>query len=206
MFEKIRYFFKKFLKNQKNVYFSGRKKIVKKNFQKNLLEKIALTSQPKLEKLIFLYFLCSTCPPQDVSRKNSHFYKNFLFFYIFLFKIVGWLLEKMTFCAFFDTPSFRVEHLKNMPFWTGPGPPKFPAFAVSCWFSVQGGPKPQSPPKKGCIFQKNVVFISFKRRITIFTKKLSKIPKFQKKLVFHRYTRNISELAKFLKNWQSLLK
>ena len=167
---------------------------------------MALISQPKLEKPIFLYFLCSTCPPPDVSRKNSNFSKNFLFFYIFLFKIVGWLLEKMTFCAFFDTPSFHVEHLKNNSLWTGPGPPKFPAFTVSCWFSVPGGPKPQSPPKKGCIFQKNVVFISFKRRITIFTKKLSKIPKFQKKLVFHRYTRNISELAKFLKNWQSLLK
>lgn len=186
--------------------FQVEKKLSKIFFKKKFIKKVVLISQPKLEKHIFLYFLGSQRPPPDVSRKNSIFSKNFLFFYIFLFKIVGWLLEKMTFCAFFDTPPFRVEHLKNILFWTGPGPPKFPAFAVSCWFSVPGGPKPQSPPKKGCIFQKNVVFISFKRRITIFTKKLSKIPKFQKKLVFHRYTRNISELAKFLKNWQSLLK
>ena len=184
MFEKIRHFFKKFLKNKKIVCFSGRKKIVKKYFQKNLLEKIAPISQSKLEKLIFLYFLCSACPPPDVSRKNNNFYKNFLFFYIFLFKTVGWLLEKVSFCAFFVTPSFRVEHLKNIIFWTCPGPPKFPAFALSCWFSVPGGPKPQSPPKKGCIFRKTLFLSALNAGLPFLSKNCQKYQNFKKNWYF----------------------
>ena len=152
MFEKIRYFFSKILQNQKNVCFSGRKKFNKKNFRKNLFEKFAIISQAKLEKLCFSYFLYKIRYPPRVSRKNIIFNKNFIIFYIFCSEICGWFLEKTPFYAFFDNPSSRTEHLKNTPFATGPGPPQFPAFAVSYWFLVRGGPKPQTPLKKGCIF------------------------------------------------------
>ena len=130
-----------------------------------------LIPHSKLGKGCFLSFLCTVRCSSYVSRKNTFFNKKYVFFDHFLSKITGWLLEKTTFCAFFDTPSSRTKHLKNTPSRTGPGPPKFPAFAVSCEFPVSGGSKPQTPPKKGCIFQKTTFFISFKRGIYGFHKK-----------------------------------
>ena len=130
-----------------------------------------LIPHSKLGKGCFLPFSCTVSYSSYVSRKNTFFNKKYVFFDHFLSKITGWLLEKTTFYAFFDTPSFRTTHLKNTPSRTGPGPPKFPAFAVSCEFSVPGGTKPQTPPKKGCIFQKTLLFISFKHGIYGFHKK-----------------------------------
>ena len=132
MFEKIRYFFQKISQNQKNIMFSSWKKFNKKIFRKKWFEKLPLLSQPKLGKDPFLYFLDSNEYSPQVSRKKVIFNKKFTIFDNFLSEICGWLLEKTGFCAFFDTPSFRTEHLENTPFPTGPGPPKFPAFAVSC--------------------------------------------------------------------------
>ena len=171
MFEKIRYFFQKISQNQKNIMFSSWKKFNKKIFRKKWFEKLSPIPQPKLGKDPFLYFLDSNEYSPQVSRKKAIFNKKFTLFGNFLSEIYGWLLEKTGFCAFFGTPSSSTKHLKSTPSRTGPGPPKFPAFAVSCEFSVPGGPKPQTPPKKGCIFQKTTFFISFKRGIYGFHKK-----------------------------------
>ena len=73
---------------------------------------------------------------------------------------------------------------KKHPLSDRSGTPQISGICRVLWVSGLGGSKTPNPTKKGVYFSENTVFISFKRGILIFHKKLQKVQNLQKKWYF----------------------